>query len=244
MRGFPGLTIRMNIEAYYQLNGANLSFTRQQASDFAKQVAGDFNPIHDVDSKRFCVPGDLLFSVMIHHYGLCQKMVFNFSGMVGDSDVLVLPDADAEHIAIMDAKGKKFLAIECDGQSSNNGPLAESLTSRYVEFSSQAFIQILVPLMAEHRVMINPERPLIIYESMAFELQRMDIDSIALELGAKELQIQGKRGNVTLEYNLICDGVKVGHGCKRMVLSGLRDYDQGKMNDLVAYYDNRKARFS
>ena len=217
---------------------------RQQASDFAKKVAGDFNPIHDVDSKRFCVPGDLLFSVMIHHYGLRQKMVFNFSGMVGDSDVLILPEQDGEHIAIMNARDKKFLAIESGGETSTNARLIESLTTHYVEFSSQAFIQILVPLMAEHKVMINPDRPLIIYESMSFKLKRMDMDSIGLELTSNDLQISGKRGNVTLEYDLLSENEVVGHGCKRMVLSGLREYDQQQMDALVDYYDNRKNQFS
>jgi len=56
----------MNLEKYYTLSGSRLSFSRQQASEFAKSVAGDFNPIHNVDSLRFCVPGDLLFSVIIH----------------------------------------------------------------------------------------------------------------------------------------------------------------------------------
>jgi hypothetical protein len=234
----------MNIEEYYQLNGANLSFTRQQASDFAKKVAGDFNPIHDVDSKRFCVPGDLLFSVMIHHYGLRQKMLFNFSGMVGDSDVLILPEDNGEHLAIMNARDKKFLAVECAGETSNNAKLIESLTTHYVEFSSRAFIQILVPLMAEHKVMINPDRPLIIYESMSFKLQRMDMQNISLELTSNELQVSGKRGNVTLEYDLLSENEVVGHGCKRMVLSGLREFEQQQMDGLVDYYDKRKGLFS
>ena len=72
----------MNIEKYYRLEDSKLSFTRQQASEFAKTEAGDFNPIHNVDSKLFCVPGDLLFSVIIHHYGLRQIMGFSFSGML------------------------------------------------------------------------------------------------------------------------------------------------------------------
>ena len=58
----------MNIEKYYNLDGPKLSFTRRQGSDFAKTVAGDFNPLHDVDAKRFCIPGDLLFAVIIRHY--------------------------------------------------------------------------------------------------------------------------------------------------------------------------------
>ena len=107
----------MNIEEYYQTEGSMLSFTRQQASDFAKNVAGDFNPIHDIDSKRFCVPGDLLFSVIIHHYGLRQNMIFNFSGMVGDHVKLILPepDNDSEHLALMDEKGNSTLHYAAGG---------------------------------------------------------------------------------------------------------------------------------
>jgi hypothetical protein len=233
----------MNIDDYYLLKDSKLSFTRQQASDFAKKVAGDFNPIHDVESKRFCVPGDLLFSVIIHLYGLRQKMIFNFSGMVSDGLELSLPDCTDEHLAILDQKGKKYLAIECSGDVSTNSELIESLSTHYVEFSSQAFLKILLPLMSEHNVMINPERPLVIYESMSFELDTLDINEITLELAKQDLQVNGKRGDVTLEYNLLSSGNKVGHGCKRMVLSGLREYDQSHMDILVNAYNQSKQDF-
>lgn len=233
----------MNIEDYYQLNEAKLSFTRQQASDFAKNVAGDFNPIHDADSKRFCVPGDLLFSVIIHHYGLRQKMIFNFSGMVSENKNLILPECDSEHLAILDENHKKFLAIECAGNISTNQGLIESLTKNYVEFSSQAFPHILVPLMSQQNVMINPDRPLIIYESMSFELDTLDIDQINLELSSRELQVEGKRGNVTLEYDLFSAGQKAGQGCKRMVLSGLREFDKPRMDKLVHSYVQRRETY-
>ncbi len=233
----------MNIEDYYLLEDSKLSFTRQQASDFAKKVAGDFNPIHDVESKRFCVPGDLLFSVIIHHYGLRQKMIFNFSGMVSDGIELSLPECTEEHLAILDQKGKKYLAIECAGEVSTNPELIESLSTHYVEFSSQAFPKILMPLMSEHNVMINPDRPLIIYESMSFELKTLDIKEITLELDNQSLQINGKRGDVTLEYNLLSNGNSVGHGCKRMVLSGLREFDQSRMDNLVNDYNQSKQDF-
>ena len=51
-------------------------------------MAGDFNHIHDEDSKRFCVPGDLLFAVLLSKEGISQKMRFEFSGMVGDGIAL------------------------------------------------------------------------------------------------------------------------------------------------------------
>ncbi len=230
----------MNIENYFQLDNSRLSFTREQASDFAKKVAGDFNPIHDPDSKRFCVPGDLLFSVIIHLYGIRQKMVFNFSGMVGDKVNLLLQDCREENMVIVDDNEKKYLSIECSGNHSSNTELIESLATRYVEFSSQAFPHILVPLMSEQNVMINPDRPLIIYESMSFELDTLDINQIELNLSSSELQADGKRGNVTLSYDLINSGQKVGQGCKRMVLSGLRPFDKQQMDNVISFYNQRK----
>lgn len=234
----------MNIEDYHQIKDSRLSFTRPQASLFAKKVAGDFNPIHDEDSKRFCVPGDLLFSTIIHHYGLREQMIFNFSGMVGDNVNLLLPECDSNHVAILDENDKKYLAIECSGNYSNDARLIESLTKNYVAFSGQAFPHILVPLMAEHNIMINPDRPLIIYESMSFELDRLDISDIGLELTSSSLQVEGKRGNVKLEYDIISENERVGHGCKRMVLSGLRPYNKADMDGVVSYYNDRKERLA
>ncbi len=230
----------MNIENYYNIQNSQLSFTRKQASDFAKNVAGDFNPIHDIDSKRFCVPGDLLFSVILHHYGLKQNMTFNFSGMVNESTTLILPERNQKNLSFLDMKDKKYLSIECDGEVSNDNKLIESLSRNYVEFSGNAFIDNLVPLMQEHHVMINPARPLVIYESMSFQLTRLDIDSIQLELAKTSLTVNGKRGDVDLEYHMISDGTTIGHGCKKMVLSGLRDYDQVTIDQLVAFYNQRR----
>lgn len=238
------LILLMNIEDYYQTEGTKLSFTRQQASDFAKKVAGDFNPIHDIDSKRFCVPGDLLFSVIIHHYGLHQNMIFNFSGMVGENVDLILPNCDVQHLALMDQNDKKYLAIECSGNTTTNEKLIESLTTHYVEFSSQAFPHIIVPLMSQQNVMINPDRPLIIYESMSFELDTLDIDDIQLTLSNKTLQVNGKRGALTLDYDLLSGASRVGRGCKRMVLSGLREFDKSRIDVLTNAYNQRKQQYT
>ena len=70
------------LKPYCTLEESGFSFTRVQASSFAKQVADDFNPIHDTDAKRFCVPGDLLFSVALAQLGLSQEIRVRFDGMV------------------------------------------------------------------------------------------------------------------------------------------------------------------
>ena len=47
----------MDLNKYYNKEDDKFFFTQQQASDFAKNIAGDFNPIHNVGSKKFIVPG-------------------------------------------------------------------------------------------------------------------------------------------------------------------------------------------
>jgi hypothetical protein len=219
----------MNPEKYYTLKGSRLSFTREQASDFAKTVAGDFNTLHDVDSKRFCVPGDLLFSVIIHHYGLRQTMGFSFSGMVGEDVTLILPEVNAREISIYDENDKKYLDVSSDGAHSRNPELIES--------------HVLVPLMQENNVMINTERPLVIYDHMRISLDTLDIDTVELALADSICRIYGKRADVALNYDLCCNGERIGKGQKKMVMSGLREYDQAKIDALVETYGRRKDNY-
>ena len=72
------------LEPFYTRSGERqYCSSAQQGSDFAKKVAGDFNPIHNADSRRFCVPGDLLFALALGQYGLHQSMSFQFLDLVG-----------------------------------------------------------------------------------------------------------------------------------------------------------------
>ncbi len=230
----------MNIENYYHLEDSRLSFTRHQSSEFAKSMAGDFNPIHNVDSKLFCVPGDLLFSVIINHYGLRQVMGFSFSGMVNDEVTLHLPEVQAREISIYDENDKKYLDISSNGDTSRDQKLIDSLISNYVEFSGHTFPHVLVPLMKANNVMINTSRPLVIYDHMRIALDTLDIGEISLSLTDSEFRLYGKRGDVALNFDLSCNGEKVGKGQKKMVLSGLREFDQGKIDELVQIYNQHK----
>ena len=233
----------MNIEKYYTLDESRLSFTRQQASDFAKTQANDFNPIHDTNSKRFCVPGDLLFSVIIHHYGLRQIMGFAFSGMVSDDITLYLPKVQAREISIYDDTDKKYLDISSNGKTSTDTRLIDSLTSSYVKFSGQTFPHILVPLMKENNLMINTDRPLVIYDHMRIALDTLDIDEVSLTLADSQFRLYGKRGDVALNFDLSSNGELVGKGQKKLVLSGLREFDQSKVDELIQAYDQRKTEY-
>jgi hypothetical protein len=49
---------------------------------------------------------------------------------------------------------------------------------------------------------------------------------------------------VALNYDLCCNDETVGKGQKKMVLSGLREYDQEKIDALVADYNARKSLYA
>lgn len=230
----------MLLEKYVQENGEYFSFTRKQASDFAKQVASDFNPIHDEDAKRFCVPGDLLFSYLLTRYGIAQRLSCQFSGMVG-ADIELHCAEDQDVIAIKDGQDKQYLSFQRSGPSQQDLNVIEPLIQDYVRFSGQNFPHILQPLMQRHNVMINLQRPLVIYESMALEFDFLPSQKVDLSLTSSSLAVEGKRGNALLQFSLKENGKLIGSGEKRMILSNLVPYDNEQMTQMVLEYNSRKA---
>ena len=233
----------MFLQKYYSEENEKIHFSRQQASRFAKEVAGDFNPIHDPEAKRFCVPGDLLFALVMSKYGLSRHMHFTFSELVNDEVLLSLPDSVAAKLDIYGDTGKTYLSLYREGDTSDDPNLIRDLISSYVRFSGQTFPHILVPLMSEKQVMLNPDRPLVIYASMAINLERLDIVDPQLELTESSLDIKGKRGTVHLEFELKAAEKVVGRGEKNMILSGLRAFDEDKVQTLVTDYNARKQAY-
>jgi hypothetical protein len=96
----------MFLKDFYSVSEGGVRIAAEQASMFAKEVAHDFNPWHDADSKRFCVPGDLLFSLALEKYGLSQQMHFTFAGMVGHDVLLNFPSTEAGQIDVNDHQAK------------------------------------------------------------------------------------------------------------------------------------------
>ena len=233
----------MFIEKYCPIDGEHISFTRQQGSDFAKQVADDFNPLHNIEAKRFCVPGDLLFSVIIAKAGLHKEMSFNFSGMVNDGIALTFPNEINGNFAVNDDKDKTYLSVEASGEKTHCPSLIDALTKAYVDFSGHTFPDILVKLMTDKNVMINPARPMVMYQCMKINLERLDIKTLSLKLAQTSLSIEGKRGDAWLEFDLISEGEIVGHGKKHMLLSGLREYCQDSVDTMVAQYKDSKKNY-
>lgn len=233
----------MFLESYCSVTDNKISFSRQQGSDFAKQIADDFNPLHDVDAKRFCIPGDLLFSLVLEKSGLSQNMGFTFSGMVSDGIALTFPETITDSASIIDDNSKEYMKIEATGKCTTNSQSINSLIRAYVEFSGHTFPHILVKLMFENNVMINPTRPMVMYENMFIHLDELDFSDVQLQLTTPSLIIEGKRGKATLPFDLVADGKVIGHGKKHMLLSGLKDYDQATIDALVSHYNDKKVQF-
>jgi len=234
----------MFLDDFYTTSNNKITFTRQQGSNFAKKIADDFNPLHDVDAKRFCIPGDLLFSLILAKSGLFKQMNFTFSGMVSDEVLLNFPNQLEGKSSISDDNGKEYMHVQADGASVQNTDTIEALIRAYVEFSGHTFPHILVKLMADNNVMINPTRPMVMYESMSIELNTLDFSSVKLVESNSTLTIDGKRGSACLMFDLLSNNTVIGHGKKHMLLSGLRDYEQETINAIVEKYNNSKLSYT
>ena len=231
----------MFLQSFFSQNGNQLSISAEQGSQFAKQICNDYNPIHDIESKRFCVPGDLLFALTLNNYGLSQHMRFDFSGLVPADKALLFPEWNTSELSITDSREKIYLNAYREGDVSQQQSAIEHLVRSYVEFSGHSFPYILVPLMQQHQVMINAARPLVMYQSMSLSLDQLDISSPEVKFLDAQMQVDGKRGNVTLQFSINDGGKAIGHGEKKLVLSGLREYDQQVMDQLILDYEARKV---
>ena len=226
----------MFLQPFFCQTDTNIKISATQGSQFAKQICNDFNPIHDEGSKRFCVPGDLLFSLVLNHYGLSQKMKFDFAGLVPADRELNFPQSQEPELSIEDSKQKLYLKLSRSGDRTTDQQMIDCLTRSYVQFSGHSFPYILVPLMKKHQVMINPQRPLVMYQSMSLSLNRLSPCTPEVKLLEAKMDVQGKRGNVVLQFSIDDGETIIGRGEKQLVLSGLREYQQQAMDQLVEDY--------
>ena len=231
----------MFLDPFYIEEDHRILISPQQASAFAKTIADDFNPIHDPDSKRFCVPGDLLFSLVLDRYGLSKQMTFVFSGMVDGDLPLVFPKSNADVFSIIDDQDKSYLEIERHGDILSDQDLVSELVRAYVAFSGKNFPDILVPLLSEQGLMLNPKRPLVIYKSMSLFLERFDITEPTLTLTKTTLHVTGKKGLVLLNFSIQSSGKNVGTGVKKLIVRGLQEFEQDGVDQLVTGYMAHKV---
>ena len=223
-------------EEFSNQKGCSFIITAEQASDFAKTVCNDFNPIHNPGNKRFCIPGDLLFALAVENYGLSEEIDVVFTGLVGADTQLTFPVISSIEKVIKDARGRQYLTFNKSGKERSFDKNVEELIRAYVAFSGQNFPSILVPLMADFDVMINPSRPLIIYQSMSLRLKNLEFSKPSLLLSKRELNVSGKRGDAYLYFNVL-DGIKsIGQGVKHLILSGLRPFDKVKVEEMINQY--------
>lgn len=237
----------MFLENFYSLKDGRITISAHQASRFAKDVAGDYNPIHNPDARRFVVPGDLLFALVLNQFGLYQRMTFRFRALLGDQiPVSFTLDKNAGLVTVTDASGKVYLEAVCEGESTQSKAVVEQVSRCYVAASGTNFPHTLKPLMAGKGVMFNPQRPMVIYESMSLDLNSLAIAQPALEPGQADLEVAGKRGTATLRYTLKSGEQAMGCMAKTLVITGLREYDEQAMDDIVTQFyqlqtDHRNA---
>lgn len=215
-----------------------------QASRFAKHIAADFNPLHNADSKRFCVPGDLMFAISLAQFGLAKTMAFKFVGMLTDDREFSFGPQANDHYAVQDQDGKILLTMQHHQLLSQRPEVITPFIQAYVAFSGESFPNLLVPIMAEHNIMINPERPMVMYESMAVRFTATPTQQTRLTFTGYDIEPNGKRAQVALKFAIHNEDGVIGNGHKTMLLSGLRAYDPQAMQEVCDRYAQVKKDYA
>ena len=101
-----------------------------------------------------------------------------------------------------------------------------------------------MPLMKKNKVMFNPARPLVMYNSMSFEFEKLSLENpLNVKLADAYFEVQPKRADNFLHFE-ISDGEKViGRGIKKLVVAGLKPYDDESITAFSDAYEARRANF-
>ncbi|WP_413699117.1 DUF3581 family protein [Psychromonas sp. KJ10-10] len=92
--------------------------------------------------------------------------------------------------------------------------------------------------------MFNTNRPLVMYNSMSFEFSSLNFTHpMGLKLAKSTLDVEPKRANSFLYFDLF-DGDKIqGQGIKKLVVAGLKPYQDEAINAFAAQYEARRDAF-
>lgn len=229
------------LSGFHQSDGATCSVSADQGSRFAKAIAGDHNPLHDADAPRFCVPGDLLFALIIGHYGLAREIELTFKGMLRAEAPLSFPENPGPAFSICGEGDREYVSVTMQDALETTPAGRLALVRAYVACSGQTFPDLLDPLLEAHGVMFNPDRPFVVYDSMQIQLLQPPQPDVSLQLEDSALKVEGKRGDARFDFVILQAGERIGHCTKQMVVSGLRDYDRDRMAELIARYQQRRS---
>ena len=233
----------MFLDDFYCQQDNSFQFSQQQASRFAKEIAKDFNKIHDVDDKRFCVPGDLLFAVTLAKHGLYKNMQIQFTGMVKNDVALEFITPADNELEIVNQKQQALLKMQTVGEANREEALIQKIIKDYVSFSGRNFPEILVPIMERENFMFSPTRGLIMYKSMEINMQRIDIDNVSLEYDCTEVEMNGKRATVFFKFKFFDGEELVGTGQKEMILSGVVPFEKAAVDNIVDMFKAAKKAY-
>ena len=78
---------------------------------------------------------------------------------------------------------------------------------------------------------------------MSLHLDCLDLKQPLVELADSEMKVNGKRGDVELRFDLMDGAEKVGWGVKKIILSGLREYQQTAIDEMSADYNSWQASY-
>ena len=228
----------MFVDQYYTCHEENFYFPKHKSSAFAKQIAKDFNPLHDVKNRRFCVPGDLIFSAILSKFGANKEMTFDFKRMINGIEALNVVSSN-ESISVKNIQNEEMISIHRGGEITHDKVFINGFIRSYVEFSGKMFPEVILNAMKKSGVMPSLKRPLIIYVKMSFSLNVFSSNRPQVMLRETVFEKLGRKGVMSLYFDVWVNGEIIGFGEKKIFIGSVCPCDPSALQVYINSYNAR-----
>lgn len=220
----------MDISEYYDCIDGEIHFNDLKASQFAKNVSNDQNPIHDHDNKNYCIPGDLIFSMCADVLGLGSETDLYLHHPIGKNSSILIKEAKDGFYLGRDQSGIKIFTYRKNGETTDICDTGNFLNC-FARVTETLFEDAIHPQLKQKGLMINPSSPSVVLTSIS--IRKSENSKPVHKIKPDESVATGnvKRAKVTAKYTMndLYDN-SIGEARKTLFISGLREYCVASMS--------------
>lgn len=222
-----------------QLDDSLFKFNAVACDAYARNVVKDFNPIHNHLAKNYCVPGDLIFALMVERGGVHGSMRMDFLNRVGKDSEYIFVSGKAG-MALLDRGNKVQAQLIGSGDASVCVKCISAVSDAVLSCTSSYFPYKMMRSLRAENLMLSGCRSLVILKSIEVNVSDLHFASdLTAVFCSSSLRHSGRRGTIDAHFQLVGgNGQVLGQVIKTALIIGIERFNGKRSAQYLENYES------